>query len=187
MRRICVFCGAHAGARPAYAEAARELGTLLAARGLGLVTGGGRVGLMGIVADAALAAGGEAIGVIPRALVAKELAHPGLSELVVVETMHARKAAMHALADAFVTLPGGIGSLEEALEALAWLQLDLHRKPAGIVNVEGYYDPLLAQLDRAVAEGFVLGPQRETIVVGPTPAAVLDRFAAWRPPATSLW
>ena len=186
MRRICVFCGAHVGARPAYVRAARELGTLLVERGWGVVTGGGRVGLMGAVADAALAAGGEVVGVIPRALLELELGHCGLTELVVVENMHERKARMHELSQGFVTLPGGMGSLEEVFEALAWLQLGFHDKPVGIVNVGGFYDALFAQLDHATAEGFLHAPQRDMILTAPTPGETLDLLEGWTPPSP-IW
>lgn len=185
MTRVCVYCGSNVGARPAYAQAAVALGETLAARGLELVFGGGRVGLMGVLADAVLAAGGRAVGVIPEALAARDVAHGGLSELKVVASMHERKAAMAELADAFVALPGGLGTLEELAEAAAWTQLDLHRKACGLLNVEGYYDALLAQLDRAVADRFVPAEHRAIIVADADPAALLDRLAAADLPRTS--
>ncbi|HEX5727331.1 MAG TPA: TIGR00730 family Rossman fold protein [Longimicrobiaceae bacterium] len=187
MKSVCVFCGSNVGRRRAYAEAARAVGATLAARGLGLVYGGGRVGLMGIVADTVLAAGGRAVGVIPRALVAREVGHAGLTELHVVETMHERKARMADLADAFVALPGGFGTLEEFCEVITWSQLGIHPKPCGLLNVEGYYDPLLALFDRAVEEGF-LPPMHRAIVIDDTePGRLLERLEAFRPPDTRKW
>ncbi len=185
MTRVCVYCGSNVGARPAYARAAVSLGEALAARGLELVFGGGRVGLMGVLADAVLAAGGRAVGVIPEALVARDVAHRGLSELKVVASMHERKAIMAELSDAFVALPGGLGTLEELAEAATWTQLDLHRKACGLLNVEGYYDALLAQLDRAVADRFVRPAHRAIIVADADPVALLDRLAAVELPHVS--
>ena len=155
MRRLCVFCGSAVGGRPVYAEQARQLGGLLAARRIGLVFGGGHIGLMGVLADAVLAAGGEAIGVIPQALMDKELAHRGLTQLHVVGTMHQRKALMADLADGFAALPGGFGTGDEFFEILTWGQLGLHAKPIGLLNTAGYFTPLLAWLDQMVAEGFL--------------------------------
>jgi uncharacterized protein (TIGR00730 family) len=173
--RVCVFCGSNAGSRPSYARAARELGTLLARRGLGLVYGGGRVGLMGTIADAALEAGGEVIGVIPEHLVARELAHPALTELLVVDSMHERKARMASLSRAFVTLPGGYGTLDETCEALTWTQLGLQSKPCGLLNVEGYFDPLIEFLEHAVQEGFLDRANRALLLVETDPARLLAR------------
>jgi uncharacterized protein (TIGR00730 family) len=188
MKRLCVFCGSAAGRRPVYAAAARALATTLVDRGLGLVYGGGSVGLMGILADAVLAAGGEVIGVLPRGLARRELAHHGLSELHVVGSMHERKALMAELADGFVGLPGGLGTLEEVLEILTWAQLGIHRKPVGLVDVEGYWAGLLALLRHAVGEGFIRPEYAGLLLVEPTPSALLDRFAAWQPPITpSAW
>ena len=181
IRRLCVYCGSRPGVRPAYAEAARALGALLAAEGVGLVTGGGRVGLMGVVADAVLAGGGEATGVIPQALADREVGHDGLTALHVVGSMHERKAAMADLADAFVALPGGLGTLEEIAEVLTWAQLGLHGKPCGLLDVEGYYAPLVAFVDHAVAEGFVGADARAALVVERDPAALLDRLLAAPP------
>ncbi len=161
--RICVFCGSAAGTRPEYAEAAAELGTALATRGLGLVYGGASVGLMGVVADAALAAGGEVVGVIPQALVDREVAHPGLTELHVVGTMHERKARMAELSGAFVVLPGGMGTLEELFEVVTWSQLGLHAKPIVLLDVAGYWAGLAAFLDHAGAEGFVRAGHRAVL------------------------
>lgn len=152
---MAVYCGARLGQDPVYADAARALGARLACRGLGLVYGGGRVGLMGVLADAVLEAGGEAIGVIPEFMMAREVAHDGLTALHVVDSMHARKARMAALADAFVALPGGLGTLDELVEMLTWAQLGLHAKPCGLLNVRGYFDGLLAFVDHAAREGFV--------------------------------
>jgi len=182
MRRVCVFCGSSAGARPVYAATARALAATLVRRGLGLVYGGGSIGLMGVVADAVLGAGGEVVGVIPRALATKEIAHQGLADLRVVETMHERKATMAALADGFVALPGGLGTLEELLEVLTWTQLGLHAKPAGVLNVDGYFDPLLTVLERAVAERFMPADHRALLLAADAPDALLDAMARWAPP-----
>ncbi len=184
---ICVYCGSNAGVRPAYAEAARGLGALLGARGLGLVYGGGKVGLMGVLADAALAAGAEVIGVIPRAMVERELAHEGLTELRVVASMHERKALMAELAGAFVALPGGLGTLDELFEAWTWAQLGLHSRPIGLLDVEGFFQPLVAHLDRAVAEGFVRPQHRAMVVIEREAAPLLDRFAAYEAPRVGKW
>lgn len=155
MPRLCVFCGSSPGNRPEYLAAARELGRALAARRIGLVYGGSSIGLMGATADEVVAAGAEAIGVIPRSMVDREIAHPGLSELHVVETMHERKAKMAALADAFLAMPGGNGTLDELFEALTWAQLGIHDKPIALWDVEGYWQPLIAAIDHSVREGFV--------------------------------
>ncbi|HEY2326281.1 MAG TPA: TIGR00730 family Rossman fold protein [Gaiellaceae bacterium] len=185
MQRVAVFCGASSGRDPAYAAAARAFGATVAGRGLGLVYGGGRVGLMGAVADGALAAGGEVIGVIPRELVDRELAHPGLTELRVVESLHERKATMADLADAFVALPGGFGTLDELMEQLTWSQLGLHAKPVGLLDVNEYWLPLIALARHATEEGFVRESDLGAIVVGDDGAAVLDRLGrlAAAPPA----
>jgi uncharacterized protein (TIGR00730 family) len=187
MRRLCVFCGSSSGSRPAYAAAARALGEALARRGLGLVTGGGRVGLMGVIADASMGAGGEVIGVIPEALAAKEVAHAGLTELRVVGSMHERKAMMAELSDGFVALPGGFGTLEEFFEVLTWAQLGLHPKPCALLNVAGFYAPLLALLDHAVAEGFVKPIHRALVLVEEEPERLLDRIRDYRPPVVQRW
>jgi len=175
-RRICVFCGSSVGARPAYADSARTMGSVLAKRGIGLVYGGGRLGLMGIVADAALAAGGEVIGVIPQAMVEQERAHATLTELRVVASMHDRKAAMSDLADAFIALPGGYGTLEEFCEVLTWTQLGLQRKPCGILNVEGYFDHLLKLFDHAVTERFLRPGHRALVLADHDAASLVDRL-----------
>ena len=187
MTSICVFTGSSRGTRPEYQAAAAELGSLLAARGIRLVYGGARVGLMGVVADAALASGGEVIGVIPAALVAKEVAHSGLTDLRVVDSMHERKALMSDLADAFVALPGGWGTLEEFFEVLTWAQLGLHRKPCGLLNVAGYFDRLLAFLNHTIDEGFVQPRNAELIAVAQTPGELLDRLGSPLPPPIEKW
>ena len=187
MRSVCVFCGANAGRRPAYAAAARAVGALLASRGIELVYGGGRVGLMGVVADAALGGGGRVTGVIPRSLLEKEVGHAGLTELLVVDSMHERKARMAERADAFVALPGGYGTFEELCEVVTWSQLGLHPKACGLLDVEGYYDPLLALFDRAVEEGFVRREHREIVIVERDPEALLDRLARHRPTHSEKW
>jgi uncharacterized protein (TIGR00730 family) len=178
MQRVCVFCGASSGARAAYAEAARLFGAAAARRGLGVVYGGGRVGLMGAVADGALAGGGEVIGVIPQELLDRELAHAGLTELHVVGSLHERKAMMAELADAFAALPGGFGTLDELLEQLTWSQLGLHAKPVGLLDVEEYWRPLIALGRHATAEGFVREADLAAIAVAEDADALLDRLAA---------
>lgn len=188
MRRVCVFCGSNNGVRPEYAAAARRFGAALAARGLGLVYGGGHVGLMGIVADAVLAGGGEVTGVIPHALVAKELAHGRLTALHVTETMHQRKARMADLADGFAALPGGFGTADELFEVLTWAQLGLHARPVGLLNVAGFFDPLLAWLDHTVREGFVRPENRRLLVEATEAEALLGALLAWRPaPPAEKW
>ncbi|MGP0063731.1 MAG: TIGR00730 family Rossman fold protein [Isosphaeraceae bacterium] len=179
MKNICIYCGSSTGTRPEYAEAARRVGRVLADRGVGLVYGGGRVGLMGIVADAVLDAGGRVIGVIPDPLATEEVAHNGLTELHVVPDMHRRKAMMADRADGFLTMPGGIGTYEEFFETLSWAALKLHRKPMGVLNVAGYFDPLHALLDHAVAEGFLRAKHLGLIITSDDPevlvAAMLER------------
>lgn len=177
MKRICVFCGSSSGKAAHYAEEAAAVGALLAERGLGVVYGGGQVGLMGVVADAALAAGGEAIGVIPKHLMRAEIAHHGLTELHVVEDMHERKATMAALSDGFLALPGGAGTLEELFEVWTWAQLGLHAKPVGLVDIGGYYTKLGEFIDHMVEEGFLNVPSRELVTIDSDPAALLDAFA----------
>lgn len=182
MKRICVFCGSSVGARPAYADAARATASELLRRRLGVVYGGGGIGLMGVLADAMLERGGEVIGVIPRPLASRELAHPGLTDLRVVESMHDRKALMASLADGFVAMPGGLGTFEETLEILTWSQLGIHRKPIGLLNVDGYYDGLLGLIAHALDEGFVPPECRALFVSAATPVDLLDAMEAWRPP-----
>jgi uncharacterized protein (TIGR00730 family) len=185
LRSLCVFCGANAGDRPVFAETARRMGEALARRGITLVFGGGRVGLMGAVSAAARGAGGRVVGVIPAALQTKELAYEGrdLAELIVVRSMHERKARMAELADGFVALPGGYGTLEEICEMITWAQLGIHRKPCGLVNADGYFGGLLAQFDRAVDEGLLRASHRALVVDAPDPERLLDALAAWRAPA----
>ncbi len=187
MNSLCVFCGSNPGASPAYAEAAARLGRIVAERGMTLVYGGGRVGLMGVVAGAALAAGGRVIGVIPEALATRELAHDGLTELQVVGSMHERKARMSELSDGFLALPGGIGTLEEWFEVWTWSQLGFHPKPCGLLNVAGYYDHLLAFLDHVTAERFLNETHRAMAIVDDDPGLLLDRLAAWRPSRACKW
>jgi hypothetical protein len=188
VKRVCVFCGSSPGRQAAYADTARGLGVELVRRGLGLVYGGGSVGLMGVVADAVLAAGGEAIGVLPRGLARKEFAHSGLTELHLVGSMHERKALMASLSDGFVALPGGLGTLEEVFEVLTWSQLGIHRKPIGLVDVQGYWSGLLTLLRHAVEEGFIRPEYAGLLLVDSTPTALLDRFLSWRPPVTApIW
>jgi uncharacterized protein (TIGR00730 family) len=187
MTRVCVFCGSSSGARSEYTHAAAETGALLAGRGLGLVYGGGHVGLMGVVADAALRAGGSVIGVITQALVDREVAHNALTDLHVVRTMHERKALMASLADAFLVLPGGIGTLEEFFEVWTWGQLGEHAKPVGLVSVAGYYDHLIRFLDHAVDEELLKPKHRGMLIVANSPAAALDAFASYEPPAVGKW
>jgi uncharacterized protein (TIGR00730 family) len=176
MHAVCVFCGSSAGTNPAHREAARSFGTLLARENLTLVYGGGHVGLMGIVADAVLVAGGRVVGVIPRFMIEKELAHTGLTELLVVESMHARKALMAERSDAFVALPGGFGTGDELFEILTWRQLRLHGCPVGILNVDGFFDPLLTWLDRMVADGLLRPSNRSFLEVATTPEEMLRRL-----------
>lgn len=183
MKTVCVFCGSATGASPAYAVAARELGRALAGRNLGLVYGGGRVGLMGEVATATLAAGGKVLGVIPHALSHKEVALAECTELVVVDTMHARKSLMADRADGFIALPGGYGTCDELFEILTWAQLGIHAKPVGLLNVNGFFTALLGWLDHIVAEGLLKPKHRDLLLVADTVPDLLDRLAAWTPPA----
>jgi uncharacterized protein (TIGR00730 family) len=184
---VAVYCGSNPGNDPAFAAAAGSLGRLLAERGIRLVYGGGHVGLMGALADAVLDGGGEADGVITRALQQKEIAHTGLTSLRVTETMHERKAAMADAADAFVMLPGGYGTLDEFFEVLTWAQLGIHAKPCAILDVDGYFDPLRAFLDGAVSAGFVHPAHRDMLITDDDPARLLDRLAAWTPVGVSKW
>ena len=184
LRRICIFCGSSPGRDPSYLAAARAVGQRLAERRIGVVYGGSRVGLMGAVADAALAAGGEVIGVIPQRLVARELAHTGLTELRMVGTLHERKAVMAELSDAFIALPGGLGTLEELAEVTSWAQLGLHAKPIGLLDVGGYWDLLLAWLDHAVETGFLAPVNRGLLDRATDLDDLLARFEAWSPSTT---
>lgn len=182
-----MFCGSSAGARPGYATAAAGLGRRLAERGIRMVYGGGNIGLMGVVADAALQAGGQVLGILPQALMVKELGHRGLSELRIVGSMHERKAEMARESDAFIVLPGGFGTLEEMFENVTWVQLGIHAKPCGILNVEDYFDPLLRFLDHMVEERFISFEHRGMIIVDDEPDALVERLEAYRPPTTSKW
>lgn len=187
IQRICVFCGSNDGARPEYLEAATALGKSLAESGIGLVYGGAGVGLMGAVADSVLDAGGEVIGVMPRSLVKREVAHRKLRDLRVVDSMHERKALMAELADAFIALPGGLGTLEEFFEVWTWAQLGEHTKPLGMLNVAGYYDPLLVFFDHLVRERFIRPEHRAMVLVEEDSGTLLARFAGYSPPAVSKW
>jgi len=187
IQRLCVFCGSSSGTRPVYAEAAAQLGRDLAKSKIALVFGGGRVGLMGILADSVLAARGQAIGVMPRALVEKEIAHTSLTELHVVESMHQRKSLMADLADAFLLLPGGFGSWEEFCEVLTWLQLGIHRKPCAILNVAGYYNGLLSLADHALAEGFLRPAHHKMVIVADHPQAALSQLTSASIPSEVKW
>jgi uncharacterized protein (TIGR00730 family) len=183
VERICVFCGASPGARREYAESARTVARLLAAEGIGVVYGGGGVGLMGALADAVLAEGGQITGVIPRSLMEREIAHRDVPDMRVVGSMHERKALMAELADAFVALPGGIGTLEELFEVYTWAQLGLHRKPCALLNVEGYYDAIADFLTQAVTERFLREETRELLMVESDAAALIERLRSFEPPA----
>jgi uncharacterized protein (TIGR00730 family) len=187
IRSLCVFCGSNSGNDPFYAEVARDFGALLAASNIALVYGGGHVGLMGIIADAVLAGGGKAVGVIPRMLWDREVGHRNLTELHVVESMHERKAMMASLSDAFVALPGGLGTLEEIFEVWTWTQLGIHRKPLGFLDANGFYAPLLAFLDRAVDAGFIRAQYRSMAIVDVDPASLLRRLSEYEPPVVEKW
>jgi uncharacterized protein (TIGR00730 family) len=187
LRSICVFCGASAGTNPAYRQAAIELGRHLGENGIRLIFGGGAVGLMGIVADAALAAGGEVVGIIPQSLQDSEIGHPGLTRLEVVPGMHARKARMAELSDAFIALPGGLGTLEELFEVWTWGQLGYHAKPLGLLEVEGFYSKLSGFLDHLVAEGFVRAEHRQMLQMGKSPSELLDALRNWQPTVVAKW
>jgi uncharacterized protein (TIGR00730 family) len=188
IRSVCVFCGSSSGRRAEYADSARRLGCALAQRGLDLVYGAGHVGLMGILADAVLAAGGRVVGVIPQGLVERELAHTRLTKLHVVRTMHERKALMADRAGAFLALPGGFGTADELFEILTWAQLGIHDRPVGLLNIAGYFDPLLAWIDHTVAEGFLRAQHRSALLVGEEPEALLDAVLARPPlPAVDKW
>jgi uncharacterized protein (TIGR00730 family) len=187
VKSITVYCGSNPGADPAFADATRALARRLASDGVRIVYGGGHVGLMGILADAAMAAGGEVVGVMPQALIDREIGHTGLSELRIVGSMHERKALMAQLGEAFVALPGGIGTLEELIEVYTWSQLGLHRKPLGVLNVSGYYDGLAAFLDHAVRERFLRPQHREVLIFEADPDALLARLARSEPPPVTKW
>src|ERR1039457_2937499 len=187
MRRICVFCGSSSGSHPEYGAAAEELGAELVRRSIGLVYGGGKVGLMGIIADAVLKAGGEAVGVIPEHIMSREIGHKGLTELHVVHSMHERKALMADLSDAFIAMPGGFGTLEEFCEVVTWTQLGLHAKPCGILNVRGFYTPLLAMLDHVVEERFLKPENRALVLARESPSELLRALEEWRRVRVEKW
>ena len=187
MKRICVFCGSSPGARPEYLAAATALGTALAERGIDLVYGGAHLGLMGAVADAARAGGSHVIGVIPRALADRGVGHPGLEDLRIVESMHERKATMAQLSDGFIAMPGGLGTLEEVFEALTWMQLGMHGKPVGLLNIVGYYDLLAAFLNHAAEERFIHGLHRAMLQVDDEINALLEKMTAFQPPQMAKW
>ena len=187
MQSVCVFCGSSRGDDPAYTQAARSLGTKLAESKVRLIFGGGHVGLMGEISNAALAAGGDVIGVIPKFLVERELAHEGLTDLRIVGSMHERKALMSDLSEAFIALPGGTGTLEEFFEVLTWAQLGEHAKPCGLLNVAGYYDPLITVFDRMVETGFLSAANRALLLVEDDPDRLLERFDQYEPPSTAKW
>ncbi|MGH8193131.1 MAG: TIGR00730 family Rossman fold protein [Woeseiaceae bacterium] len=187
MKALCVYCGSNPGIRRDYADAAANLARLLAAKNIGLVYGGASKGLMGIIADTMLAAGGKVHGVIPRSLLAKEIGHPNLTELHVVNSMHERKSLMAELSDGFVALPGGFGTLEEIVEILTWAQLQFHKKPCGLLNVAGYFTHLLKYLEHAEAEGFLKPQHRQMLLVEDKPAELITRFERYRAPAVHKW
>jgi uncharacterized protein (TIGR00730 family) len=186
-RRLCVFCGSSAGRHPDYRRAARDLGHTLAAQGVQLVYGGGNIGLMGAVADAVIAGGGHVIGVIPGALLAKEVGHRGLPDLRVVKTMHERKALMAELSDGFLALPGGYGTFEELFEIITWAQLGIHAKPVGLLNIAGFFDPLLALVDHAIGERFIRAEQRALFHAHAEIDPLLDAMRRHRPPEAHKW
>ncbi len=187
MQHVCVFCGSSPGNRPVYLDAAHQTGMALVQRGIGLVYGGAQIGLMGRIADSVLEQGGKVIGVMPEHLSIKEVTHPKLTDLRIVDSMHTRKALMAELSDAFIALPGGLGTLEELCEILTWGQLGLHRKPCGLLNVAGFYEPLLALFDHAVAEGFLRPAHRRLVQVDATPEELLDKLASYEAPLLPKW
>ncbi|HZD30218.1 MAG TPA: TIGR00730 family Rossman fold protein [Candidatus Angelobacter sp.] len=186
-RRVCVFCGSNSGINPAYRDAAVTLGRLLVERNIELVYGGGKIGLMGALADAVLSAGGKVTGVIPESLMAKEIGHPGLTDMRVVKSMHERKALMADLSDGFIAMPGGFGTFEEFCEVVTWSQLGIHVKPCGLLNVDAYYDPLLELFDRAVEEGFLREQNRSLVLADPDPARLLEQMANYWATVVSKW
>lgn len=186
MNSVCVFCGSHSGKDGAYAEAARATGLAIAHAGIRLVYGGGKVGLMGVVADAVLSSGGQVTGVLPRALFEREIAHSGVADMRVVESMHERKELMAGLADAFIALPGGAGTMEEIFEQWTWSQLGIHAKPCGFLNVNGYFSPLFAMIERMVTEGFLAQSFAAMLAIETEPEQLLQRFRAYQPP-TNKW
>ncbi len=187
MKKICVYCGSNPGRRPEYVAAARFLAEELLSREIGLVYGGAHVGIMGEIADTVLKGAGEVIGIMPQALVDREVSHTGLTELIIVDSMHERKAMMADLSDGFIALPGGLGTIEELFEVLTWAQLGFHKKPCGLLNASGYYDHLSAFLDHTVEEGFVKEAHRSMLIVEKDPVKLLDRFIDYDPPLVSKW
>jgi uncharacterized protein (TIGR00730 family) len=187
MRRICVFCGSSPGVRPSYADAAKNLARHLAANNVGIVFGGSKLGLMGVLADTALAASGDVIGVIPRKLVEREVSHPRLRDLRVVNSMHERKALMAELSDAFIAMPGGFGTFEEFCEVLTWSQLGLHGKPCGLLNVDGYFDHLLALFDHAVGEKFLKPEHRRMVIADSCPESLVESLRGYHMPRVEKW
>ena len=187
LKRICVFCGSSVGRNPIYRESAMAVGQYLAEKNIGIIYGGGSVGLMGALAEAALEAGGEVIGIIPKSLYDKEIAHMGLRQLCVVGSMHERKALMGELSDAFIALPGGFGTFEELLEVITWSQLGIHLKPCGILNVAGFFDPLLAMCDHAVDQGFIRPVDRALVITDSEPEGLIDRVCSFTVPAATKW
>ena len=187
MKRICVFCGSNKGAKPAYIEAAKSLGKVLVKKNIGLIYGGGKVGLMGVIADEVLAGGGEVIGVIPQSLVAREVAHQTVTQMHIVNSMHERKALMADLSDGFMALPGGMGTLDEFCEILTWAQLGIHQKPCGILNIENYFTPLLAMFDHAMREGFLRDTHRALVIEATEPETLLDLLAKHQPQHVEKW
>ena len=187
LRRVCLYAGSSPGTDPEYAEAAAALARHLAERGIGIAYGGASVGLMGVLADAALGAGGEVVGILPRALQSREIGHPDLTRLEIVETMHERKARMAELADAFIALPGGVGTLEEVVEATTWTMLGIHAKPVGLLSVNGYYAPLEAWLDQAREHGFLRPEHRDLLMSDADPELLVSRLEAWEPVHASRW
>ncbi|MEM1201720.1 MAG: TIGR00730 family Rossman fold protein [Acidobacteriota bacterium] len=187
LRTLAVFCGSNSGASPAYGDAARTLGREMTSRGTTLVYGGGDVGLMGIVADTVMAGQGKVIGVLPEVLVKREVAHHGITDLILVDTMHERKQRMYEMADAIVALPGGIGTLDELFETFTWNQLGVHFKPLGLLDVDGYWDPLVDMLDRMVDRGFLHAETRAMLAVDADPVRLLDRLASARPVSVEKW
>ncbi len=187
MKQVCIFCGSYRGAQPIYMTAAHTMGMGLAQRGLGLVYGGGRVGLMGAVADGAIAGGGKTTGVIPQSLVDRELAHVGLSELHVVASMHERKAMMAEIADAFIAMPGGFGTLDELFEIITWAQLGFHHKPIALLNVGGYFDPMLMFIEHMATEGFIKMEHRAAVLVKNEVDELLDMLLNYQPPPLEKW
>lgn len=187
IKSVCIYCGSSLGNRPEYAEQAAVLSRTLVRNGISIVYGGARVGIMGIIADTALAEGGKVVGVIPRALVEKEVAHQGLSKLHVVESMHERKALMAELSDGFIALPGGMGTLDELFEVLTWAQLGFHSKPCGVLNVSSYYDQLLSFISMASSEGYIRPQHRDMLIVSDSPDELIALFESYRPPEVKKW